>query len=87
MTHTKADHALIAIKGALNLVPVVGGVLSSLIGDYVPLSTQRSIEKATLLLRNRLEKLQDRIDIEAVNKDEFADLLKSSISRDSSHYK
>jgi hypothetical protein len=78
MTHTKADHALIDIKGALNLVPVVGGVLSSLIGDYVPLSTQRSIEKATLLLRNRLEKLQDRIDIEAVNKDEFADLLKSS---------
>ena len=78
MAHTKTDHALIAIKAALNAIPVVGGALASLIGDYVPLSTQRSIENATHLLGERLAKLQDRIDIEAVNKDEFADLFKSS---------
>ncbi len=78
MVHTKADHALIAIKAALNVVPHVGGVLASLIGDYVPLSTQRSIEKSILLLREQLEKLQDRVDLETVNKDEFADLFKSS---------
>lgn len=78
MAHTAGDHALIVIKAALNLVPVVGGPLGSLIGDYVPLSTQRSIEKATHFLRDQLERLQDRIDIEAVNKDEFADLFKSS---------
>src|SRR5713101_7516132 len=78
MAHTKADHALIAIKAALNAVPVVGGALASLIGDYVPLSTQRSIEKAARLLEERLEKLQDRVDVEAVNKDEFADLFKST---------
>lgn len=78
MTYTKADHALIVIKAALNVTPVVGGALASLIGDYIPLSTQRSIEKATLLLQQQLLKLQDRIDVEAVNKDEFADLFKSS---------
>ena len=78
MAHTKTDHALIAIKAALNLVPSVGGALASLIGDYIPLSTQRSIEKATVLLREQLEKLQDRVDVEMVNKDEFADLFKSS---------
>lgn len=78
MSHTKADHALIAIKAALNVVPVVGGALASLIGDYVPFSTQRSIQKATTLLREELEKVQDRLDVDSVNKDEFADLFKSS---------
>ena len=78
MAHTKADHALIAIKAVLNAVPVVGGALASLIGDYIPLSTQRSIEKATVFLREQLEKLQDRVNVEMVNKDEFADLFKSS---------
>lgn len=78
MTYTKADHALIVIKAGLNAIPVVGGVLASLIGDYVPLSTQRSIEKATLYLGEHLDKLSDRVDLEVVNKDEFADLFKSS---------
>lgn len=78
MAYTKADHALIVIKAGLNTIPVVGGALASLIGDYVPLSTQRSIEKATLSLKEELDKMHDRVDLEAVNKDEFADLFKSS---------
>jgi hypothetical protein len=52
--------------------------LASLIGDYVPLSTQRSIEKAILNLREELDRLHDRVDFEGVNKDEFTDLFKSS---------
>ena len=78
MAYTKADHALIVIKAGVNAIPIVGGALASLIGDYVPLSTQRSIEKATLSLKEELDKLHDRVDLEAVNKDEFADLFKSS---------
>ena len=78
MAHTKADHALIVIKAGLNAIPVLGGALASLIGDYVPLSTQRSIEKAILTLREELDRLHDRVDLEAVNKDEFTDLFKSS---------
>lgn len=58
-------------------MPVVGGSIASLIGDYVPLSTQRSIEKTTELLKQKLTALEGRIDTEAVNKDEFSDLFKS----------
>ena len=72
-----SDHALIAIKAALNAVPYVGGAVASLIGDYVPLSTQRSIDRTTKLLQERLTKLEGRLDAESVNKDEFSDLFKS----------
>lgn len=72
-----SDHALIAMKAALNALPIVGGSIASLVGDYVPISTQRSIEKATELLQNKLISLEGRIDVDAVNKDEFSELFKS----------
>ena len=50
MTHSTKDHALAAIKAGLNLIPVVGDALASLIGDYVPTSTQAAIEQTTGLL-------------------------------------
>jgi hypothetical protein len=77
MNRTKADHALIAIKAAVNALPMIGGSIASLIGDYVPLSTQRSIQRTTEFLADRLATLEGRIDLEAVNKDEFAELFKS----------
>jgi len=72
-----SDHALTVIKAALNLVPSVGGAIASLIGDYVPLSTQRSVEKATELLQEKLAALGERLDVDVVDKDEFSELFKS----------
>jgi hypothetical protein len=77
VSHTKSDHALIVVKAALNAVPVVGGSIASLIGDYIPLSTQRSIERSGELLAKRLADLEGRIDSDAVDKDEFSELFKS----------
>ena len=77
MTHSTKDHALAVIKAGLNLIPVVGGALASLIGDYVPTSTQAAIERTTRLLSEKLDMLQDRIDIGAVNKEDFSELFKS----------
>jgi len=65
------------VKAALNAIPVVGGAIASLTSDYVPLSTQKSIERATELLRSHLTRLEERLDAEAVDKDEFAELFKS----------
>jgi hypothetical protein len=76
-TLKKADHALIAFKAAANLVPVFGGALASLISDYIPLSTHRSVERATELLKEELTTLGDRIDAEKVDRDQFSDLFKS----------
>jgi hypothetical protein len=77
MTHSPKDHALAAFKAGLNLIPVVGGALASLIGDYVPISTQAAIERTTRALGEKLEALEERIDVEAVNKEDFSELFKS----------
>jgi hypothetical protein len=77
MPRRPSDYALTVVKAGLNLIPFVGGSLASLVGDYVPFSTQRSIERTVELLQERLTVLQDRIDVEAVDKDEFSELFKS----------
>lgn len=75
--YTGKDHALAAVKAALSLVPGFGGAIASLIGDYVPLSTQKGVERATELLAEKLNALEGRIDVEAVNKEDFSELFKS----------
>lgn len=78
MRKTKSEHALAVIKAGLSAVPVIGGSLASLVADYIPTATQRSLEEALKSLREKLAVLRDRIDTEAVNKDEFSELFKSS---------
>ena len=77
MKRANSDHALAIVKAGISCVPVVGGAIASLVSDYVPTATQRSIERATDILRERIENLGDRIDVENVKKDEFSELFKS----------
>ena len=51
---TPKDHALAVVKAALNLIPVVGGTIASLVGDYVPSSTQKAVERTIELLGEKL---------------------------------
>ena len=72
-----SDHVLAIIKAAVSAVPTIGGPIASLIGDYVPLSTHKATKEAFDMLARKLDKMQERIDADAVNKDEFAELFKS----------
>jgi hypothetical protein len=74
---TASDHALAIIKAGLAAVPVWGGPLASLIADYIPFSTQRRIEDAVNMLTERLKSLEGRIDVDAVDREDFAELFKS----------
>lgn len=74
---TPKDHVIAIIKAGLHLVPHVGGSIASLIDDYVPSSTERSIERAIELLGEQLTSLEGRIDVNAVNKEDFSELFKS----------
>jgi hypothetical protein len=71
------DHILAIIKAGVSAVPIVGGSVASLIGDYIPTATQKSVEKGIDILKSRLEELGDRIDAEYVDKDEFSELFKT----------
>jgi len=77
MTYAAKDHALAIMKAGINLIPVVGGPIASLIGDYVPTSTQVAIERSTELLAQNLDALKDRMDVDVVNKEDFSELFKS----------
>src|SRR5450830_1408323 len=71
------DNVLAVVKASLNLIPVVGGALASLIGDYVPSSTQKAVERTIELLGEKLGSLEGRIDVDAVDKEDFSELFKS----------
>jgi len=75
---TKSDHALAIFKAAVSAAPVVGGPIASLISDYIPSATDKSLNRAAELLEKRLKELEDRLDPSNVNKDHFAELFKSS---------
>ena len=71
------DHALAVFKAGVAAVPVVGGPVASLIGDYMPASTERLAQEAIERLSVQLEELGDRVDAAGVNKEDFAELFKS----------
>ncbi len=77
MRKDPSDHVLAAVKAGLSLVPGVGGALASLVSDYIPTATEKSRTRAIELLCRRLDELGERIDVEAVDKDDFAELFKS----------
>ena len=77
MRKDPSDHTLAAIRAGLSLVPGVGGALASLVSDYIPTATEKSRDRAIELLRRRLNELGERIDVAAVNRDDFAELFKS----------
>ena len=78
MTKPASEHLLALAKAGLNAVPVVGGSIASLIGDYIPTATQRNVEKTLETLRAEVEALGNRVDVEAVNREEFAEIFKSA---------
>jgi hypothetical protein len=74
-TLDRLDVALIPLKAALNMVPIVGGSLASLIADGMARFQQEAMKKAAEFLRQKVEALENRIDTDAVNKDDFAELF------------
>jgi hypothetical protein len=68
------DIALILLKSGLNMLPF-GGSLASLL-EFIPTAHQKNLEKAIGLCQ-RLTDLEDRMDVKAVDKQEFAELFQT----------
>ena len=78
MGKSKADHFVAIAKAGLSVVSPVGGAIASLISEYIPSATMRAEESAIKQLGERLSAMEDRLDPDAVNREEFAELFKSS---------
>lgn len=73
-TLDRLDVALIPFKAALNLVPYVGGFACQPFLTVWPVCSQEAMKKAAEFLRQKVAELENRIDIEAINKDDFTEL-------------
>ncbi|NOX60185.1 MAG: hypothetical protein GXP29_15180 [Planctomycetes bacterium] len=79
MTTEKADHILAVVKAGIAGIPMIGGPIASLIGDYIPTATQRSMNKTLDFLASEITRLEGRIDMEAINRDEFSEVFKNCL--------
>ena len=77
MKKKSSEHAVAIAKAGLNLIPGVGGSIASLVDDYAPKHTQKSIDQALLFLKIKLQILENRIDVGLADKDEFMELFKN----------
>ena len=73
-----ADVAIALLKAGLASIPMIGGPIVSLITDFVPSETQRVIARTLENLNERIRRVEGRIDVQQVDKEEFAELFKAS---------
>ncbi len=74
----RKEHALAIVKAGVSGIPILGGPVASLLSDYIPSATQKTVELALKDLEKKLDNLGDRIDYDNVNKEEFSEIFKSS---------
>lgn len=78
---TGAESALEKLKIGLELLPVVGGVMSELVSQYIAQRQGRRIVAALERLRSDLSQIQNRLNEEFLKSDAFADLFEEFLER------
>ncbi len=72
------DHLVNAIKASVSAWPFGGGIISSLIGDYIPKSREKKTLEFLEKVAEGLESLKSRVDEEYVKSDEFGYLFQKA---------
>lgn len=75
------DHALVVSMAGLQAVPVVGGIIATFIGDYVPRAKQRRLVSFVRDLGRAFEEERDRIHTEFVKTKDFARMVEDVLDR------
>ena len=71
-----SDHIINIFKAVLSTTPFCGG-LASLISDYIPSSKSKRITEYTRQIATDLKRLEDKVDVQTLQTDEFAHILES----------
>ena len=75
------DHALVVGMAALQVVPVVGGVVATFISEYVPRKKQERLVKFVQDLSSEFIAEQERIDSEFVRTKDFERMVEDVLDR------
>ena len=70
------DHVITIFKASLASFPYAGGA-TILLDEYLFKSTERAISKSFNMFNERLNEIEDRLDLESVNEDQLSDTIKS----------
>lgn len=75
---TLFDHVINSIKALVNIWPSGGGIVSSLINDYIPKSREKKTIEFLSAVAKDLEALKDQIDNEYIKSSEFEYLFQKA---------
>lgn len=75
---TPIDHIVNSIKALVNAWPVGGGIVSSLISDYIPKSREKKTTEFLSKVAEGLEALKDQIDKDYIKSSEFEYLFQKA---------
>lgn len=81
MKSTPAESAGEVAAIALNAVPMVGGVLSDIAGTIIAKRQDRRLNEFLVTLAEQFKKLEDRVDTQFIQTDEFQDLAEDIFSK------
>jgi len=73
---TTRDNILNLIKAGFATIPWCGGI-ATLIDDYIPKSIEISLNKFIIFVAEKIKELEDKINFDVVDKEEFAETFKS----------
>jgi hypothetical protein len=83
---TASDHMIAVVKALLALVPIVGGSLSSLVGDYIPKMKETRLIEFTQELARRFTLLSNYVQLDYVKTEEYAFLFEQCYRKVSENY-
>ena len=87
LEHTTAkDHVVNVIKACLSAIPVIGGPISSLVGDYIPKKKEERLLNFIKELAIKLEEYKQEVNVEYVRTEDFAYLFEECIKGVLSNY-
>lgn len=75
---TPIDHIVNTVKALVNVCPYGGGIISSLISDYIPKSREKKTIEFLAKVAEGLESLKDQVNEEYVKSEEFEYLFQKA---------
>ncbi len=78
-TTPKKDHVVNIVKATLSAIPIVGGPLASLMGDYIPKKKEERLVNFINEIAVKLEEYSNEINKEYIKTDEFSHILEGCL--------
>ena len=81
LTLTRADYAASGVRGAANLIPIVGAFLAEIVGIHIPNQRMDRIAKFATELERRMNSVERELFKNRIDDEEFSELIAEGFSQ------